>query len=79
MKKYILLITFLFFTLNLSSCDRDPEESSQIIFSDADAVMSMRGYAATAQIDTMSFFFKYDDYEANSYFVHSYCRRMGYF
>ena len=79
MKKYILLITFLFFTLNLSSCDRDPEESSQIIFSEADAVMSMRGYAATAQIDTMSFFFKYDDYEANSYFVHSYCRRMGYF
>ena len=43
--------------------------ASPIVFSEANAVLALRGYTTTAQVGTKSFYFRVDDYELNSHFV----------
>ena len=70
-KKITLVLMLLFFVVNLSACGQEDEESDPIIFSEVGVAMALHGYAITAQIETMSFYFRYDDYELNSYFIHT--------
>ena len=70
-KKCILLLTFLFLSINLSACDEEFEENDPIVFSEAGVAMALHGYTTVSQIGTMSFYFKYDDYKVNSYFIHT--------